>query len=61
MSDTWGLTDNYNKYLAEYLLLIGYETFIAKETNNRARYSKKISRMFAYLFELGNLGIKVRI
>ncbi|MBR3883129.1 MAG: hypothetical protein IKJ36_07710 [Clostridia bacterium] len=41
MSDTWGLTDNYNKYLAEYLLLIGYETFIAKETNNRKDTQRK--------------------
>ena len=43
----WGLIDNYNEYLAKYLLLIDYETIVAKETNNLERYSKKISRMFA--------------
>ena len=30
----WGLIDNYNEYLAKYLLLIDYETIVAKETNN---------------------------
>ena len=58
MSDVWGLIDNYNKYLAEYLLLIDYETTIAKETNNLERYSKKISRMLALNLSLGIWGLR---
>ena len=37
----WGLIDNYNEYLAKYLLLIDYETIVAKETNNRKDTQRK--------------------
>ena len=53
LSGAWELIDNYKKYSAKYFLLIDYETSTAKKTNNRLRYSKKISRMLALNQSLG--------
>ena len=44
--------------MAKCLLLIDYETSIAKETNNGVRCSKKISRMFALYLSLGIWGLR---
>lgn len=38
---------NYNKNSGRAFIIIDYETYIAKKTNSRLGYSKKISRVFA--------------
>jgi len=47
LSDVWGLIHKIIIITWPAFIIIDYETYLAKKTNNRLGYSKKISRVFA--------------